>query len=124
MTQPIRLVTYALVLLAVLLLAWVGAPKHNFVPRGLLLPASATTYPAIASSAVSVTNGAAASGTLVGSVNAESYAPSADNDSVIALEKYAVQLAAQHGANQLAVYGVYRNPSDKSLHLVAKALRH
>lgn len=124
MTQPIRLITYAVVLIFVVLLAWLGTPKHDFVPRGLLLPASAASYPAIAASTVTVSNATVARGTLVGSVNAESYAPTADNDSVMALEKYAVQLAAAHGANHLGIFGVYRDPSDKSLHLVAKAFRN
>jgi hypothetical protein len=122
MTQQTRLITYAVVLILVLLLAWFGAPKREFVPRGLLLPEAVATYPAISPEQVRVTTTPAVIGTMVGTINAESYAPNATNDSVAALESYAVKLAADAGANELVIHGVFRDPSDSTLHLFAKAV--
>ena len=123
MTQQNRIITYAIILAAVILVAWLGVPKQHFTPRGLLLPASNHHYAAVAADKVTVSTNPLVAGTNVGVVNVEYYAPSMDDAKIRDTEAYAVQLAAAAGANHLVITGLFRDPSEKTIHLWAKAIR-
>ena len=123
MTQQVRLITYAIILVAVLLLGWLGGPKHNYQPSGLLLP-TGSSFPAIPLSDVSLSNNALVAGTNVGRINIETYAPDASQAAVKATEQYAMQLAAAHGANHVVVTTFARNPQEKTIIMYAKAIKN
>lgn len=123
MTQQIRIITYVAILIFVLLLGWLGVPKREFVPRGLFLPTSTTEYAAVPAAQVQVSNNGMVPGTMIGKINAEFYTTTSTDISVAAIEKYVVNLAAAHGANHLVITGIFRDPSDSTLHFFGKAVK-
>lgn len=122
MTQQNRIITYLVVLMLVLLIAWIGVPKQHFTPRGLLLPTGKSHFSPIAANQVQLSTNTLLAGTLVGNVNVEYYAPTMDQGRVQAIENYAAGLAAAQGANNLVITGLFRDPSEKTIHLYAKAI--
>jgi hypothetical protein len=124
MTQQIRLLTYAVILIFVLLLGWLGVPNHHYGPRGLLLP-TGVSFPAISADQVSIDANQAllANQTQVGVIHVETYAPNASKQKISATENYAMQLAAAHGANHILLQGIFQNPDDKTLNLYGTAVR-
>ena len=124
MTQQNRLITYVCILAAVLLIAWFGVPKQQFAPGGLLLPTGQTHFAAISADKVNVSSNPMLAGTQVGIINVEYYVPTMDDAKVRATEDYAIQLAAAQGANNLVITGLFRDPSEKTIHLRAKAIRN
>ena len=124
MTQQNRLITYFVILASVLLVGWWGVPKQDFTPGGLLLPTGNSHFSAIAVDKVSVSTNPMLAGTNVGTLNVEYYAPSMDDAKVRDAENYAVQLAAAAGANNVVITGLFRDPSEKTIHLYGKAIRN
>ena len=125
MTQQHRLITYIIIIAIVLLIAWFGTPSHNYTPRGLFLPASAQQFKAIAPENVTISdNQNETNRTKVGTINIEAYVPKNDKAVMLASERYAVNLAAQHGANHIVIITAGIDPSAKTLMLRAAAFRN
>lgn len=125
MTQQHRLITYIIIIAIVLLIAWFGTPSHNYTPRGLFLPASEQQFKAIAPGNVTISdNQNIPSGTKVGTINIEAYVPKNDKAVILASERYAVNLAAQHGANHVVITAAGVDPGAKTLMLRATAFRN
>ena len=106
------------------MVGWLGVPKQDFTPRGLLLQMGNSYFSAIAVDKVSVSTNPMLAGTNVGTLNEEYYAPSMDDAKVREAENYAVQLAAAAGANNVVITGLFRDPSEKTIHLYGKAIRN
>lgn len=121
--QISRLIVYVIVFAIVLAIAWWGTPNRDFTPHGVLLPTSKTTYAAIDPQNVSVMQGMSATGTVIGTINIEAYAPQATQAVEMAAVNYAKQLAAQAGANQVTITQFLTDPASKTLILYAQASR-
>lgn len=122
MTQRNRIIIYVLILTFVLLIAWLGTPNYHYKPRGLVLPTEMTQFSPIPVSKVSIDVNQMVSGTVVGLVNVQYYAPKMGNSLVITTERYAASLAAAHGANQLLITEMYRDPEGQTIHFSGKAI--
>ncbi len=124
MTQKKRLLTYTIIVVLVLIIAWFGIPNRAFTTRGALLP-TGHDYPAISLENVIFSDKTQViSGIQVGTINIEAYLPS-DKDrekTITAAKDYMAQLAAQHGANHV-MFILAAISNEKILIFRAKALR-
>lgn len=123
MTPQHRLMTYVIIVAGVLAIAWLGTPNHTFTPRGLFL-SNGRHYAAISPNNVTLYSGTqGATGTPIGTINIEAYIPHNSEKTMLAAERYAIELAAQHGANHVVITLAGSYPHAKMLLLRAKALR-
>ena len=121
--QLTRLIAYVIVFALVLAIAWWATPARDFTPHGVLLPTTKTSYPAVDPQTVSVSQAPIASGNVIGTINIEAYTPDASREAEVAAVKYATQLAAQAGANQVKITQFMTDPQSKTLILYAQASR-
>jgi len=123
MTQQHRLITYIIIVAIVVAIAWLGSSSQAYTPHGVFLPSSKQQFTQLTPEEVNLSgNNGSVTGTRIGTINIQSYAPNNDKKVIIAAERYAAQLAAAHGANHVVVTLIGIDPSAKTLTLQAKAL--
>jgi hypothetical protein len=122
MTQVQRILTYLFVALAITLVAWFGTPHREFVPTGVFLPAGKVFSP-ISAQSVQFSNNGMVPGTVVGAINIEYYAPKSSAEDIAAVQRYASELAAKHGANRVVITTFMQSPDDKTIHFVGAAVK-
>lgn len=98
-----RNVVYLLLTIIVVGLMFITEPSAPILPHGLFLPATNQTYPSRSDDDVKLYNGNVSNAKIIGQVRVELHFDQTSENQEAEVLRYARHLAAQAGANGLAV---------------------